>query len=226
MTEIFIEILKNVLITVISTVGCQAIWLLLKRMYLNKAWMIYENTILRKYMIFKIFVDMLISTMSYFCFGFAGIFISIVFKKEYLCVAFMILNIVGIIIYEILMEAFANLESYIYKEIKYLRWMISLICHMPTVMMTGMFWSKYYGNETTYNICIVLWFIGTLSYGFYKPVNRKRNKYVDIFTDTRKSYLNVECENISQKGQWYFIKEGNTTRKIRKERVSEFVCHD
>ena len=45
-------------------------------------------------------------------------------------------------------------------------------------------------------------------------------------TDIRKSYLNVECENISQKGQWYFIKEGDATRKIMKERVSEFVCHD
>ena len=43
------------------------------------------------------------------------------------------------------------------------------------------------------------------------------NKYVDIFTDTRKSYLNIECKNISQKGQWYYIKEEKNIRKIRKE---------
>jgi hypothetical protein len=226
MAEVFMGILKNVLVTVISTVVCQLIWILLRKIYLNKAWVIYENTLLRKYMVFKIVIDMLISMMSYFCFGFAGIFISIALKKKYICIVFMILNIVSVIIYEILMETFGNLESYIYKEIKYLRWMISLMYHMPTVMMTGMFWSKYYGNVTTYNACIILWLIGILSYGFYEPVNKKVNKYVDIFTDTRKSYLNVECENISQKGQWYFIKEGNATRKIMKERVSEFVCHD
>lgn len=226
MTETYMEILKNVVVTVISTVTCQLIWVFLRRMYFNKAWMIYENTLLRRYMLFKIFIDMLISTISCFCFGFAGIFISIVLKKEYMCIVFMILNIAGIIIYEVLAEVFANLENYIYKEIKYLRWMISLMYHIPTVMMVGMFWSTYYGNATVYNVCVILYIIGILSYGLYEPVNRKRNKYVDIFTDTRKSYLNVASENISQKGQWYYIKDGNVTRKIRKERVSEFVCHD
>lgn len=226
MAEVFMGILKNVLVTVISTVVCQLIWILLRKIYLNKAWVIYENTLLRKYMVFKIVIDMLISMMSYFCFGFAGIFISIVLKKKYICIVFMILNIVSVIIYEILMETFGNLEGYIYKEIKYLRWMISLMYHMPTVMMTGMFWSKYYGNVTTYNVCIILWLIGILSYGFYEPVNKKMNKYVDIFTDTRKSYFNIECKKISQKGQWYYIKEEKNIRKIRKDRVSEFVCHD
>ena len=66
MAEVFMGILKNVLVTVISTVVCQLIWILLRKIYLNKAWVIYENTLLRKYMVFKIVIDMLISMMSYF----------------------------------------------------------------------------------------------------------------------------------------------------------------
>lgn len=88
-------------------------------------------------------------------------------------------------------------------------------------------WMTYIGKSKISEVFIYMFLLSCLSYFTYlEPVNKKMNKYVDIFTDTRKSYLNIECKNISQKGQWYYIKEEKNIRKIRKDRVSEFVCHD
>lgn len=228
MKESLGNIFGNLNETIIPTIIGQIILMIWGRFKINKEWIRYEKTFLRIYMFFKPFVDVLISFLSYLIFGIIGVFLIVITKDEYWYVLMMLLNIGVIVIYEIVANKKTNSKDYIYENLKYtwLRIMINLIYYAPAVMLVGRCWAAYSGKMVICNVCTVLYYIFGFSYVFYKPVNRKSNKYVDIFTDTRKSYLNVECENISQKGQWYFIKEGNTTRKIRKERVSEFICHD
>lgn len=228
MKESLENIFGNLNETIIPTIIGQIILMIWGQFKINKEWIRYEKTFLRIYMFFKLFVDVLISFLSYLIFGIIGVFLIAITKDEYWYVLMMLLNISVIVIYEIVANKKTNSKNYIYEKLKYtwLRIMINLIYYAPAVMLVGRCWAAYSGKTVICNVCTVLYYIFGFSYVFYKPVNRKSNKYVDIFTDTRKSYLNVECENISQKGQWYFIKEGNATRKIRKERVSEFVCHD
>lgn len=191
----------------------------------KKEWILTERFSLFKriYLFFKPLIDMVVPIVLF------AIVATILCAAGVNSVISMSINIALIVVLQVLAYCEMNTEDYIYNKIKNnkARVIINIIYYVPAVALTVSMWMTYIGKSKISEVFIYMFLLSCLSYFTYlEPVNKKMNKYVDIFTDTRKSYLNIECKNISQKGQWYFIKEGDATRKIMKERVSEFVCHD
>lgn len=226
MKELVREVLNNTVTSILPTFIFNVLLTWIMGEINKKEWIVVKNLWLRIYMNLKPIIDILISLISYFIFAIIGVIVSVITTKDYINIIMIVLNIVAISVFEMLF--LGGTENYIYDSIriKGLRMLINVMYHCSVVFIAGVFWSLYLGNTIIGTVCEIS-YLTVLFFGFfYKPVNKKINKYVDIFTDTRKSYLNVESKNISQKGQWYYIKEETTIRKIRKDRVSEFVCHD
>ncbi len=191
----------------------------------KKEWILNEQFGLFKelYLYFKPLIDIIVPMIFFI------IMVVIEYFVKENVIVIMVVNTAVIVILEVMISVIVDTQKYIYRKITNdkIRKAINIFYCVPAGILTVALWLRYMKINDASDIATYVFLLSCFSYLTYlEPVNRKRNKYVDIFTDTRKSYLNVECENISQKGQWYFIKEGNTTRKIRKERVSEFVCHD
>ncbi len=191
----------------------------------KKEWILNEQFGLFKelYLYFKPLIDIIVPMIFFI------IMVVIEYFVKENVIVIMVVNTAVIVILEVMISVIVDTQKYIYRKITNdkIRKAINIFYCAPAGILTVALWLRYMKINDASDIATYVFLLSCFSYLTYlEPVNRKRNKYVDIFTDTRKSYLNVECENISQKGQWYFIKEGDTTRKIRKERVSEFVCHD
>lgn len=222
--------LFNLIIAFIPTL-CSILVYLYKRFFMKKEWIIYsKGRIWQKIFLYgKPIIDIFIAQVSVIFFSFIFGVISILLKNKYIFFIIITLNIITILFIEIIINYKLNSVMYIYKKIKRnkIRKIINIIYHIPAIAFTIMFWAVFMENTLICDICAIMYVITSFSFILYtEPVTKKSNKFVDIFTDTRKSYLNIKCEEISQKGEWYIIKEENAIRKIRKNSISELVCHD
>lgn len=216
---------STIALTILGAICSSIIPKIIDKLLLKKEWKIYQNIgwVKRIYIHGKPLIDFVVSIVLFM------IVATIANLMQANWMLSMIINVIVIVLCEMIMFLTVDTKSYIYKRIRtnIIRTAIDIISYIPAIIINIIMWLSYMGMSEVSRIFVYIFFVSCFSYLTYlEPINKKANKYVDIFTDTRKSYLNVECENISQKGQWYYIKEGDVTRKIRKERVSEFVCHD